>query len=260
MFSKIFCCRNKINKDDFDFYDIVTGVKQEDEDGETRTSNLIIFNRDANQYISDQRDSLKTSSGFVTVLPLALHIGYSREWDLTGEFKSALGSFASYAQAGADYEQHLTSGPGRSYMPRLSLGGCLGFLNGFFPIRAGFVFGGPERIASALGGSFDFSYFSLNASYKAIGNPVFIPKRGVEVALGANLNWGMHPDADGDGISNRTDACPNEAEDKDGFKDSDGCPDLDNDNDGIPDLRDRCPNVAEDMDGSDDDDGIGSNL
>jgi outer membrane protein OmpA-like peptidoglycan-associated protein len=62
-------------------------------------------------------------------------------------------------------------------------------------------------------------------------------------------------DNDGDGIADADDACPNEPEDKDGFEDSDGCPELDNDKDTIPDVADKCPNDAEDKDGFDDDDG-----
>jgi outer membrane protein OmpA-like peptidoglycan-associated protein len=63
------------------------------------------------------------------------------------------------------------------------------------------------------------------------------------------------PDNDGDGILDAQDQCPNEAEDKDGFQDEDGCPDRDNDNDGIPDAADKCPNEPEDKDGFEDDDG-----
>ncbi|MGB5192456.1 MAG: OmpA family protein, partial [Polyangiales bacterium] len=63
------------------------------------------------------------------------------------------------------------------------------------------------------------------------------------------------PDADGDGIPDELDQCPNEAEDMDGFEDEDGCPDLDNDGDGIPDTDDKCPNEPEDMDGFQDEDG-----
>jgi hypothetical protein len=54
------------------------------------------------------------------------------------------------------------------------------------------------------------------------------------------------PDNDGDGILDAADKCPNEAEDFDQFQDEDGCPELDNDKDGIPDLNDACPNAAED--------------
>ena len=49
-------------------------------------------------------------------------------------------------------------------------------------------------------------------------------------------------DKDGDGILDNVDKCPNEAEDKDGFEDEDGCPDPDNDKDGILDGDDKCPN------------------
>jgi len=62
-------------------------------------------------------------------------------------------------------------------------------------------------------------------------------------------------DSDGDGIPDSIDKCPNEPEDKDGFEDEDGCPDLDNDKDGIPDARDKCPNEPEDKDGFQDEDG-----
>jgi OOP family OmpA-OmpF porin len=62
-------------------------------------------------------------------------------------------------------------------------------------------------------------------------------------------------DRDGDGIPDDVDRCPDEPEDKDGFEDDDGCPDLDNDHDGIPDVLDKCPNDAEDKDGFQDEDG-----
>jgi OmpA-OmpF porin, OOP family len=48
-------------------------------------------------------------------------------------------------------------------------------------------------------------------------------------------------DFDGDGIANRKDNCPTDAEDKDEFEDKNGCPDLDNDEDGILDTEDKCP-------------------
>jgi OOP family OmpA-OmpF porin len=63
------------------------------------------------------------------------------------------------------------------------------------------------------------------------------------------------PDNDADGIPDKADKCPNEAEDKDGFEDVDGCPDPDNDKDGVPDKTDKCPNEAEDKDGFEDADG-----
>ncbi|MFP2963213.1 OmpA family protein, partial [Myxococcus sp. 1LA] len=62
-------------------------------------------------------------------------------------------------------------------------------------------------------------------------------------------------DTDGDGILDIDDACPTEPEDKDGFQDSDGCPDPDNDADGIPDTADACPNEPETVNGFEDTDG-----
>ncbi len=62
-------------------------------------------------------------------------------------------------------------------------------------------------------------------------------------------------DQDGDGLDDKLDRCPAQAEDKDGFGDGDGCPDLDDDDDGVADVRDRCRLVPEDRDGFEDGDG-----
>jgi outer membrane protein OmpA-like peptidoglycan-associated protein len=62
-------------------------------------------------------------------------------------------------------------------------------------------------------------------------------------------------DTDGDKIPDLTDKCPTEPEDKDGFEDDNGCPELDNDKDGLTDVVDKCPNQPETMNGVDDLDG-----
>jgi outer membrane protein OmpA-like peptidoglycan-associated protein len=62
-------------------------------------------------------------------------------------------------------------------------------------------------------------------------------------------------DNDGDGIADANDGCPDQPEDRDGFQDDDGCPEADNDSDGIADNSDRCPDAKEDVDGFEDDDG-----
>ncbi len=62
-------------------------------------------------------------------------------------------------------------------------------------------------------------------------------------------------DRDFDGIMDDVDACPDQAEDKDGFQDADGCPDTDNDGDGVLDAADKCPDKLEDKDGFEDADG-----
>ena len=45
----------------------------------------------------------------------------------------------------------------------------------------------------------------------------------------------------------RHDKCPHGPEDKDGFQDDDGCPDLDNDDDGIADAQGQVPDRARDV-------------
>lgn len=62
-------------------------------------------------------------------------------------------------------------------------------------------------------------------------------------------------DRDGDGFTDDVDKCPDDPEDKDGFEDEDGCPDIDNDGDGIKDVVDKCPNDPEDIDKFQDEDG-----
>ncbi|MEZ4436407.1 MAG: OmpA family protein [bacterium] len=95
------------------------------------------------------------------------------------------------------------------------------------------------------------SFFTIGASrgwLQAVGDP--------NVRLFAGIMFEPSVgDRDGDGIPDDVDVCPDEAEDKDGFEDQDGCPDRDNDQDGIPDIIDQCPDLAEDKNGFEDDDG-----
>lgn len=62
-------------------------------------------------------------------------------------------------------------------------------------------------------------------------------------------------DSDFDGILDRLDECPFDAEDFDRFEDWDGCPEADNDSDGVPDRKDFCTLEPEDIDGFEDQDG-----
>jgi OOP family OmpA-OmpF porin len=63
------------------------------------------------------------------------------------------------------------------------------------------------------------------------------------------------PDTDGDGIPDSTDHCPVDPEDRDNYQDDDGCPEPDIDADGVLNAVDHCPTDAEDPDGFQDDDG-----
>ncbi|HRG95083.1 MAG TPA: hypothetical protein PLR99_02470, partial [Polyangiaceae bacterium] len=71
----------------------------------------------------------------------------------------------------------------------------------------------------------------------AIGVPSF---RGL-----VQLGWSPRThDEDGDGIPDDVDQCRQIPEDRDGFEDSDGCPEIDDDDDGVVDKEDACPRVA----------------
>jgi hypothetical protein len=97
------------------------------------------------------------------------------------------------------------------------------------------------------------SEFSILAGVEApLGAAVGVPLvRGV---LG--LGWAPRfYDADQDGIEDAKDECAELAEDRDGFQDSDGCPDFDNDDDGVGDDDDKCPAEKEDADEFEDEDG-----
>jgi OOP family OmpA-OmpF porin len=108
----------------------------------------------------------------------------------------------------------------------------------------------------ALGG---FKYFVTNKSFLYFAAGAGIPKTGFQASnIRGVIGFMYEPaveDRDGDGIPDDDDGCPDAAEDKDGFEDTDGCPDLDNDGDGILDVDDACPLVKEDYDGDRDEDG-----
>jgi len=99
---------------------------------------------------------------------------------------------------------------------------------------------------SSTGNGPTVDFEALLSIYKEFGRKVV--EKVVEQPKGPN-------DTDGDGLTDDVDKCPNEAEDKDGFQDDDGCPDNDNDGDGIPDASDKCAMEPEDKDGFEDDDG-----
>jgi len=107
-------------------------------------------------------------------------------------------------------------------------------------LGAGLGYGLPKGIHLLVGASAGI--------LAGIGAPDF------RVFLG--VRWApSFKDSDGDGVTDENDKCPDQKEDRDGFQDDDGCPDLDNDRDGIDDANDKCPNKKEDFDKFQDDDG-----
>jgi len=87
---------------------------------------------------------------------------------------------------------------------------------------------------------------------KGLGTGIGAPQLRLFAGLQFNPDF---RDRDHDGVYDLDDKCPDQPEDRDGFQDNDGCPDLDNDNDGIPDATDKCPNDPEDLDQFEDEDG-----
>ncbi len=101
-------------------------------------------------------------------------------------------------------------------------------------------------------------YLSRNSFLLLGGGTGFQRSEGANPDLRGFLGIVFEPsvgDRDGDGIKDDVDQCPDDPEDRDGFQDSDGCPELDNDEDGILDEDDDCPNIPEDKDGVEDEDG-----
>lgn len=77
------------------------------------------------------------------------------------------------------------------------------------------------------------------------------------MSVGVSRQFGFGgADSDHDGVRDRVDRCPRQAEDLDGFQDADGCPEWDNDQDGVPDNLDGAPDAPEDYDGFQDADGV----
>ena len=75
------------------------------------------------------------------------------------------------------------------------------------------------------------------------------------VALAMSASTGSAQDSDLDGIVDPRDLCRNKPEDRDNYRDEDGCPEADNDSDGFLDAEDDCPNDPEVYNGLSDDDG-----
>jgi OOP family OmpA-OmpF porin len=143
---------------------------------------------------------------------------------------------------------------------------------GFLHAGAGFKLGFTPFVGMRIDGRILVPWTALSPVIPK-GNRIGYTEPDYEVFGGIYLNFGevekIHiynekvivqqpkgrPDRDGDGIPDDVDKCPDQPEDKDGFQDEDGCPDLDNDGDGIPDALDKCPNEPEDKDGFQDEDG-----
>jgi len=108
------------------------------------------------------------------------------------------------------------------------------------------------RSAPLLGGDVSFSVFGGGPIPFATEAALTVPR----FRLGLSARYApTGGDMDADKVLDRDDACPKVAEDRDGFKDEDGCPEPDNDGDRILDKDDKCRDAAETVDGFKDEDG-----
>ncbi len=124
------------------------------------------------------------------------------------------------------------------------------------------AYGGKQVGAEVDGADFPFEVL-VGADYR-VGDVAFyggaslgvtdgVGDPDVRGVLGVRFRKGTPPqrgyrDSDGDGVVDHDDGCPDDAEDKDGFHDDDGCPEPDNDQDGILDGDDECPELSGDAD------------
>lgn len=214
-----------------------------------------VFDPEYGGYLPDKNDPLINGGTHVSWQPTRLNIGLGYRFKFDHQQRPKMRALTEFVNTSFEYEQNLAPWPGRSFVPRIALGAENGFLWGILPFQVGFIFGGAEKIASTAGFAVGLPYFRMQVVYKAVGTPVWYPRRGMELAVGLSTEWRSHRDPDKDGISNKTDRCPFEAEDIDGFEDTDGCPDPDNDMDKIADHLDSCPDSPEDLDGFEDSDG-----
>ncbi|HKP96291.1 MAG TPA: OmpA family protein [Fibrobacteria bacterium] len=105
---------------------------------------------------------------------------------------------------------------------------------------------------------FNDNFIPVQYTFEDGPTHTFAMKGSPDLSMFFEVTWNgfiLKQDNDGDGIKNKEDKCPDEAEDKDGYQDEDGCPETDNDRDGIADANDKCPMEAEDKDGFQDNDG-----
>lgn len=174
-----------------------------------------------------------------------------------------LGDWTAGVNLGAIYRGEARIGTGTVLGPEARWGAAVGYQVGPI-VRVVADVWGSTNFTSSLGAN--AAELDLAAQVTPLGLPLtFTAGAGVGIFkgigvpdarafLGVVYNADIR-DRDGDGIIDALDACPDEPEDKDGFEDSDGCPEPDNDGDGIPDVKDQCPNEPEDFDGFQDEDG-----
>jgi outer membrane protein OmpA-like peptidoglycan-associated protein len=121
----------------------------------------------------------------------------------------------------------------------------------------------PSSAATGLGG-IAYGFQGLGSIYIELGRTKKAPAEPVSKVVETKVEETPKPevvvapkviDTDKDGVVDTDEKCADQAEDKDGFQDDDGCPDPDNDGDGIADAADKCGDQPETKNGITDEDG-----
>lgn len=174
-------------------------------------------------------------------LQVGARLGYRWRED-SQIYSTVVGDHLTYA-VGASYNFELGR-PGYAIRPMAELFGANGFSAELDQNPLELDFG----LSATLAHDFIVNFAIGAGLVAAVGVPQF--------RIVGGFVWApQQQDNDRDGVQNSEDQCPEEAEDDDGFEDTDGCPEPDNDRDGIDDDADRCPDDAEDPDQFEDDDG-----
>lgn len=148
----------------------------------------------------------------------------------------------------------LTVSAGVSFKPTTSgfLVGAFGRFQQIFAVAAAEP-GYETHNATLVSFGVSVEYLHQPASADADGDGVADDEDQCPAAAGPGSADGCPPpttppllasDRDGDGIADDLDRCADQAEDRDGTDDGDGCPDLDDDGDAVPDTNDACPRLA----------------
>ena len=101
----------------------------------------------------------------------------------------------------------------------------------------------------------DTANWKVTSEGELLASLWFEPKRRRKQAAATTVIVAAPIDTDRDGFVDSADGCKDRPEDRDGFEDHDGCPDIDNDGDLVLDIADRCPVERETFNGFEDDDG-----
>jgi outer membrane protein OmpA-like peptidoglycan-associated protein len=115
-------------------------------------------------------------------------------------------------------------------------------LHGATPLATPFIHQNQNPLEVLLGATWDF--FGPWQAVGALGTGLSAGFGAPDLRVVAAIRYSPRFfDKDKDGIEDHKDQCPKRPEDKDGYRDGDGCPDPDNDKDGVLDKADRCPDV-----------------